>query len=115
MVNVRGTRKALETALAGQDPQRLAQVFALPVDGNASKSGDPRKHNPQSLVIDGKDYGKLMTALMDTVAAGEVVSEVVSLNVWILQLLQLYRSHPAAHFFSYASGREIYKPCLKLR
>lgn len=77
MVNVRGTRNALETAIAGQDPQSLAQVFALPTDGASSINGEPRKHNPQSLVIDSKDYGKILTALMDTVAAGDVVSDVI--------------------------------------
>ena len=75
MANVRGSRKALEAALASQDPHRLAQVFALPIDNGAIKRGEAKKHNLQSLAINGKDYGKLMTALMDAVAATEVVSD----------------------------------------
>mmetsp|Transcript_3212 Transcript_3212/g.7617 ORF Transcript_3212/g.7617 Transcript_3212/m.7617 type:complete len:403 (+) Transcript_3212:88-1296(+) len=67
-----GTRKALEAALGGQDPQRLARVFQLPIDAAYSKTGEPRKHNPQSLSIDGKDYGRLLTSLMDTLAAQQV-------------------------------------------
>ena len=75
MANVRGTQKALQTALASQDPHRLAQVLALPIDNGAVKRGEAKKHSLQSLMINGKDYGKLMMALMDAVAASEVVSE----------------------------------------
>ena len=80
--SMNGTRKALEVALGGQDPQRLARVFQLPIDGAYSKTGEPRKHNPQSLSIDGKDYGRVLTALMDTLAAREVVS-VVRMDVCV--------------------------------
>ena len=75
MVNVRGTRKALETALVGQDPQRLAKVFELPIDCPSSKSGEPRKHNPQALAVDGKDYGTVLTGILDYIAGAEVVSQ----------------------------------------
>jgi len=74
MVNTREVRKALEAALVGQEPQRLAQTFELPIDRRSSKSGEPRKYNKQSLVVDGKDCGNLLTALVDSISAAEVVS-----------------------------------------
>ena len=82
MVNVRETKQALENALIDQDPHRLAQVFALPVGGLLSSTicggggggGEPRKHNPQSFMVEGKDCGSLLTSLLNATAAAEVVS-----------------------------------------
>ena len=74
MDNVRQTRKALENALFGQDPHRLADVFDIFIDSSLSKSGEPRKHKPQLLTVDGKDCGNLLSALVDLNAAADVVS-----------------------------------------
>ena len=88
MVNVRGTKQALENALIDQDPRRLATVFVLDpaiINGPSSTltsirgaGGEPRKHNPQSFMVEDKDCGVLLTSLLDAAAAGEAVSNVNS-------------------------------------
>mmetsp|Transcript_23184 Transcript_23184/g.54724 ORF Transcript_23184/g.54724 Transcript_23184/m.54724 type:complete len:409 (-) Transcript_23184:995-2221(-) len=75
MVNVRETKQALQNALVNQDPNRLARIFELPIansSSSSSSSGQPRKHNPQSFTVDGKDCGGLLTSLLDAHAASEV-------------------------------------------
>lgn len=72
MVNAQGTRNALGNALVNQDPHRLAQVFELPTDGPFQKSGEPKKHKPQSLKVGATDCGGLLTALVDSIAAADV-------------------------------------------
>mmetsp|Transcript_12195 Transcript_12195/g.34880 ORF Transcript_12195/g.34880 Transcript_12195/m.34880 type:complete len:366 (+) Transcript_12195:151-1248(+) len=74
MVNVRETKQALQNALVNQDPNRLARIFELPIanSSSSSSSSQPRKHNPQSFTVDGKDCGGLLTSLLDAHAASEV-------------------------------------------
>jgi hypothetical protein len=83
MVNVIEKKQALRNALMDQDAFRVAQVFELPPivvagSGSAGSIKEPRKHNPQSLMVGDTDYGSLLTSLLDATAAAEIVSVFVS-------------------------------------
>ena len=88
----RRTKKALESAIISQHPQRLLEVFQLSIDSRLQKIGEPGKQNPQTFTVDGKDCGNLLSALVDLNAATEVINDYRNGTAFVIRV----ESHPIA-------------------
>mmetsp|Transcript_48617 Transcript_48617/g.117579 ORF Transcript_48617/g.117579 Transcript_48617/m.117579 type:complete len:393 (-) Transcript_48617:179-1357(-) len=75
MVNAQATKQVLRNVVTNRDANRFADTFRLPpiaaASSSSSGSSAPKKHQPQSFTIGDRDYGGLLTPLLDAIAATE--------------------------------------------
>lgn len=74
MVNIQTFRRKLQIAAQSHDPNSMAEVVVVTFTPKEIKGTKAQKHQQDSLVVDGSEYGGLLTALLDAHSAAEAVS-----------------------------------------